>query len=450
MTNSFYRAFEDEFRGSRELIVDRLKVYLDFVIPLHEKYPDGLWADLGCGRGEWLELLDNIKVNSLGVDTNEGMLSACIELGLNVYLDDAVFFLRRQADESLVGITAFHIAEHLSSDQLHDLMAESFRVLKPGGVLIIETPNPENILVGSCKFYLDQTHVKPLPPQLLEFMSKYYGFHRSVVLRLQEPEQLIISGAETLMDVFSGVSPDYAVVSQKFSTDPTLESLDFAFTRRSGLRLEELTISYHEKNEIFISEAKKNNIVISDELKAFSMRLNELDISLNKKLDNIISDLSDKYFEARNLSDHRLDIMTSRALQAEEGLIAVYKSNSWRVTYPLRWLSHSFRILKIRKIWSRFKLGVLFYGFIDFLYKYPKLKRNLSRLATVLGVHSILRKVYLGSINRQEQYPDFDPSLKSLSQQQCKPLGSLSVDEILARINLELLAIEQEKGGGND
>ena len=81
MSDNFYRAFEDKFRGSREEIIDRLKIYLPFVTPLIDIYEDASAIDLGCGRGEWLEILSEIGVKARGVDLNQGMLDACTERG---------------------------------------------------------------------------------------------------------------------------------------------------------------------------------------------------------------------------------------------------------------------------------------------------------------------------------------------------------------------------------
>jgi SAM-dependent methyltransferase len=212
---NFYRAFEDRFRGSRELIKSRLRVYLPFVEPLRSYYDDAMALDLGCGRGEWLELLQEAGFDVQGVDLDNGMLAACRERDLNVQTCDAVDFLKELPDASRVVVTGFHIAEHIPFPDLQVLVKESLRVLKPGGLLILETPNPENIVVGTSYFFIDPTHLRPIPPQLLSFLPEYYGFKRVKILRLQEPAGLHKSKALTLLDVLRGVSPDCAVVAQK-------------------------------------------------------------------------------------------------------------------------------------------------------------------------------------------------------------------------------------------
>ena len=84
MSDNFYRTFEDKFRGSRMLIKSRLRVYLPFVEPLKDINTDTTALDLGCGRGEWLELLKEVGISGHGIDIDDEMLLACGELDLSV------------------------------------------------------------------------------------------------------------------------------------------------------------------------------------------------------------------------------------------------------------------------------------------------------------------------------------------------------------------------------
>jgi O-antigen chain-terminating methyltransferase len=155
MSDNFYKAFEDQFRGSRELIKERLRAYQPFIENLPKLDQSGSALDLGCGRGEWLEILGEQKINASGIDLDEGMLSDCRKLGLKVEQGNALTKLSAQADNSLVLISGFHLAEHLSNAELQTLVKEAYRVLKPGGLLILETPNTENISVATINFYFD-------------------------------------------------------------------------------------------------------------------------------------------------------------------------------------------------------------------------------------------------------------------------------------------------------
>ena len=107
MSDDFYRALEDKFRGSRELIKSRLQFYLPFVQPLLNFYPSAKAIDLGCGRGEWLEVLADNGFDAEGVDLDDDMLAACRECGLNVQTNDALAFLRGMPDQSRVIVSGF-------------------------------------------------------------------------------------------------------------------------------------------------------------------------------------------------------------------------------------------------------------------------------------------------------------------------------------------------------
>ena len=227
----FYLAFEDKHRGSRELIKTRLQQYLPFVEPLAKLRPLGLalGLGLGCGRGEWLEVASEVGLSARGVDLDSGMLAVCTERGLLVEQKDAKQTLQEQPDASVCVISAFHVVEHIAFDVLQTLVREALRVLVPGGYLILETSNPENLVVGTANFYLDSTHIRPIPPLLLGFLSEYYGFSRQKILRLQEATDLSKSENVHLREVLSGVSPDYAIIAQKDAPKKILK-------RCSGLR----------------------------------------------------------------------------------------------------------------------------------------------------------------------------------------------------------------------
>ena len=256
MSDSFYRAFEERHRGPRELILSRLAVYRPFVSPLKTVNPAPSAIDLGCGRGEWLELLKVEGFSPLGIDLDEEMLKGCREHNLPAQQGDAVAYLSTLPDESQTIVSAFHFVEHISFDQLRTMVSEALRVLKPGGLLIMETPNPENIVVATRNFYLDPTHLRPIPPQLLSFLPEYYGFARTKILRLQESKALAINESPTLNDVLGGASPDYAVIAQKTAPANTMELFDQAFNQEYGLSLNTLAERYDASTEARAAQAE--------------------------------------------------------------------------------------------------------------------------------------------------------------------------------------------------
>ncbi len=243
----FYRAFEERHRGSRELIGTRLEVYLPFIAPLAVLYQPAMAIDLGCGRGEWLELLQREGFEPSGVDLDDGMLQACRERGLSVVRGDAIEHLKSLPDASHCVVSGFHFAEHIAFDELQTLVVESLRVLKPAGLLILETPNPENLVVGTSSFYLDPTHVRPLPPLLMSFLPEHHGYKRVQIVRLQEAAELRSGSEVQLFDVLAGVSPDYSIVAQKDGPSDLLEHFGAAFEQPHGVQLSELA-GRHDAN----------------------------------------------------------------------------------------------------------------------------------------------------------------------------------------------------------
>lgn len=136
------------------------------------------FIDLGCGECEWIELLSENGYHAIGVDSNDAVRAKVEELGLNVQIirNDAIQYLKECEDNSVDCISSFHMVEHMDFITIITLLRECYRVLKTGGMLIIETPNPQNILTASYYFYLDPTHIKPIPPELMQFYVEESGF----------------------------------------------------------------------------------------------------------------------------------------------------------------------------------------------------------------------------------------------------------------------------------
>jgi len=250
MVENFYRAFEERYYAPRKIIKKLREQYLPFVERLVSIYPSGNTFDIGCGRGEWLELMQEFDLNPYGVDLDEGMLSECRKLNLPAEKGDAVDYLFSLPSSSQIVVTAFHVVEHISFEKLHSLVKESLRILKPGGLLIMESPNPENIAVSTCNFYLDPTHLRPIPSKLLAFLPEYYGFNRVKILRLQESKNIVQSKSITLHNVIYGVSPDYAVIAQKSAPYDVLQKFDSIFQVQYGLSLDELLERYDQQHRI--------------------------------------------------------------------------------------------------------------------------------------------------------------------------------------------------------
>lgn len=213
--DAFYVSFEDQFRGSRAEIKQRLRVYLPLITGAGIGQDDAPILDVGCGRGEWLELLREEGLRSSGVDSNRVLVAQCRELGLEVVESELMSYLLGLPDSSLGAVTGFHIVEHLPLETLVKFLDETVRVVKTGGAVIFETPNPQNILVGACNFYFDPTHRNPLPSPVMKFLVESRGFIRVEVLNLNPSDEAPVKGSSELARRFNQYfygPMDYAVV----------------------------------------------------------------------------------------------------------------------------------------------------------------------------------------------------------------------------------------------
>jgi len=213
--DDLYASFQARFRSSQPATREDLKAYLPL---LEEAGIDAEILDLGCGGGEWLEILDEAGLRARGVESNRALIAEARKRNAIVIEADAARYLRTLTDNSLRAVTAFHFVEHLDLYELIELLREVRRTLKPGGIVILETPNPKNLVVGACNFYSDPTHQRPLFPESLEFMVSYLGFERARIQYLHPVEGSPFDnddeGARALHSWF--FSPrDYAVIAFK-------------------------------------------------------------------------------------------------------------------------------------------------------------------------------------------------------------------------------------------
>jgi 2-polyprenyl-3-methyl-5-hydroxy-6-metoxy-1,4-benzoquinol methylase len=215
---NLYAAFEERFRGERQMIKDRMSCHLPRIVQTFDVCSHRPVLDIGCGRGELLELLKEKDVLARGVDANPTQVQLCRDLGLDVFCEDAFDYLQEQPEGSFSVVTAMHIVEHLPLPVLMRFLKEIKRVLCPQGLVVLETPNPSNVLVGSCNFYLDPTHLNPLPPQLMQFLLEEFGFCAVEIVPLNPAECQPVEGTDDLTQRFNQSfygAMDYAVVGQR-------------------------------------------------------------------------------------------------------------------------------------------------------------------------------------------------------------------------------------------
>lgn len=233
--DALYLSFEDAFRGPRLTVQRRMEVYLPLIreaaslaAPVASpqdadpSLPDGcLAADLGCGRGEFLELLEKSGICAVGVDTNRLMVQDIKETGRLVRQADMFDFLEALPAKCLAVVSAFHVVEHLPFERQLLLIDEARRVLAPGGLFLLETPNPCNILASAVDFHRDPTHLRPIHPDTLLFLARARGFDRAGVFFPEETPRNgpVLKDAENkqFLDIqdYVRVARDYALLAYK-------------------------------------------------------------------------------------------------------------------------------------------------------------------------------------------------------------------------------------------
>lgn len=215
-----YVGFEDRFRGSEALISSRLQHYL----PIFASCSNVL--DVGCGRGEFLELFRKQGIAARGIDTNAAMVARCRDRGLDVEQSDALGYLERQPDASLGGLTAIQVVEHLQPADLLRFLRLAYDKLRPGAPIVLETINAACWAAFFDAYIRDLTHARPLHPTTLEYYVRACGFS-NVDVQFREP----VEDALRLQHVSSG--------------DPALAQLVAAVNANAD-RLNERLFSYRD------------------------------------------------------------------------------------------------------------------------------------------------------------------------------------------------------------
>jgi 2-polyprenyl-3-methyl-5-hydroxy-6-metoxy-1,4-benzoquinol methylase len=170
--------FAHKFRGTEQRVRDSYARHTVHFKGCHDV------ADLGCGRGEFLEVARDASIGARGVDANHAMAEICRAKGLTVEETDIVTYLRALPDAALDGVFCGHVIEHLPAALLPELIRLCFAKMRPGAAIVLETPNPECLAIFATHFYLDPTHVRPVPPAQLAFYLEEAGFGGLETVRL--------------------------------------------------------------------------------------------------------------------------------------------------------------------------------------------------------------------------------------------------------------------------
>jgi O-antigen chain-terminating methyltransferase len=206
-----YGRFAERFRGSAEYVREGQEFY----VPYFAGCQDVL--DVGCGRGEFLELMRSAGISARGIDLSRESVDLCRSKGLDAEVMDLFEYLGGLADASIDGIFSAQVVEHLPPARLPEMIQLAAQKLRCGGVLAIETPNPECLAIFATHFYLDPTHTRPIPHALLAFYMEEYGVGRiEVHTRSQAVESMpsLAGLSEEFRQAFFG-GLDYAIVGRK-------------------------------------------------------------------------------------------------------------------------------------------------------------------------------------------------------------------------------------------
>ena len=203
--------FAERFRGDEQTVKNGQRFYMERFAGKRAV------LDIGCGRGEFLELMREAGIPAAGIDLNAEYVAACREKGLEARAADLFAYLEELPEESLDGIFCAQVVEHLAPARLPGMIRLCASRLERGGIIAIETPNPECLAIFATYFYLDPTHVRPVPRQLVEFYFAENGLG-VVEFRTLSPAVATAPALASLPEdvreaLFGGL--DYAIIGRK-------------------------------------------------------------------------------------------------------------------------------------------------------------------------------------------------------------------------------------------
>jgi O-antigen chain-terminating methyltransferase len=204
-------AHQERFRGPEEEVRERQRFYVPYFSGRRRV------LDLGCGRGEFLDLMREAGVGARGIDLSPEDVAACRAKGLDAEVADLFRYLAGLEDGSLDGIFSSHVVEHVPPLRLPEMIRLASAKLAPGGRIAIETPNPECLAIFASHFYLDPTHRRPVPAPLLAFYLQEAGMGEIRVERRSPAVETMPSLAELPAafreDFFGGL--DYSIFATR-------------------------------------------------------------------------------------------------------------------------------------------------------------------------------------------------------------------------------------------
>jgi SAM-dependent methyltransferase/outer membrane murein-binding lipoprotein Lpp len=373
-SKDFYLEFENKFRGPRELILDRLKVYepiLKFVATLAEK---PLVLDLGCGRGEFLELCNKFGIEVLGVDASEKNVELVKSLGFKAHKDDILNFLKKQESNSYNLVSLIHVVEHLEFCYVLELFKEVHRILKSGGIFIVETPYVKSPL-AAFNFWVDPTHKRPIHPELLKFIGEKMGFSIIEIFPLAGKSR---KDTVSLTDILYS-SPDVSIILVKDTDDKYyLEKVKNVLSKvraQASLDLEEVSLRLTQEHSSIAEEVQKLSATLAQlnqrvELtEGVSLRLTQEHSSIAEEVQKLSATLAQL--------NQRVELTNKEISYVKSRLDALWNSKPWRA-YQLIGKT----ILRISNLKGKIKsfLRSLLKNVYKRLTRYPRIYTKIKKV----------------------------------------------------------------------
>ena len=279
MENNYYLEFENKFRGDRNTIIDRLSMYDPLVEIIVKNNPSPKLIDIGCGRGEWIEKWKYRFDDICGIESDQKMIDICRENNLNVKHGDAIAILSSLENQTVDVITIFHMIEHIEYKKLLKLLNECLRVLTNDGILLIETPNIDSLLVSSKSFYIDPTHINPIHPDLISFDMEKIGFSNIKTYNISSGP-LKNANHLKITRILNGVAQDLFIVATKREETFEMLMLKLSSWETSldiGITTLEAAVEHDIKLEQLLDSEKESNSNIKSIIESQASKLDKLE-----------------------------------------------------------------------------------------------------------------------------------------------------------------------------
>jgi 2-polyprenyl-3-methyl-5-hydroxy-6-metoxy-1,4-benzoquinol methylase len=329
-----YIKFENQFRGSRESILERLDQYKEVLTYVKEEYPNSKTLDLGCGRGEWLEKCKQYELSAQGIDASISMIKYCKNEGLNACKGNIFKIMPHLKSDSYSLITAFHIIEHLENAKIAKLLIEAKRLLKENGILIIEMPSIDNIYVSTESFYLDETHINKIHPQLLIYKLGLHGFRSSELNYING--EAVEEQTHLMKQLFYKVGQDVTIVASKQTNLPKIKSgkpITYSIIKYPEKRaiITEIDINFeknirllHQVSQQIKEESERREAQLKLQADHLQNRINEqadhLQNRINEQADLLQNKINEQADLLQNKINEQADLLQNKINEQEDHL----------------------------------------------------------------------------------------------------------------------------------